>query len=152
MILSIFYHEIDNECPKEIYLNKYVRDKVCGSSEPKKWRDLGVELLNNDDDIKALDGLICNMDEKECCSKMFKFWRERQPLATWRQLIDALYVVKLNRIADDVEKLLIPKEQMQVSTNQHDGEQAQTLLFNHQPNQEGKLHDRYRNYSKVGGH
>ena len=95
----------DTELPKVKYLNRYVRDKVC-ASEPKKWEDLGKELLD-DDDIPALVAKTRNMDEKQCCSEMFKLWLERQPKATWRQLIDALLVLKLNRLAYDVENLLM---------------------------------------------
>ena len=63
------------------------------------------------------------MDEMKCCSVMFKLWCERQrPQATWRQLIDALYEVQLNRIASDVESLLRPaEEQEQIPTIQTDG-------------------------------
>lgn len=68
---------------------------------------MGEELLNNDDDITALDAATHGMDEKQCCSVMFRMWLERQPKASWRQLIDALYVIKLNRIANELENLLI---------------------------------------------
>ena len=68
---------------------------------------MGIELLGDDDNIAELDARTYNMSEKQCCSVMFKFWLERQPQATWRQLIDALYVLKLNRVANDVENLLI---------------------------------------------
>ena len=97
----------DDEVPKEKYLNKYVRDKVC-ASEYKKWRELAIELLDGDDDaVAALDARTYNMDEKQCCSVMFRFWLERQPQATWKQLVDALYEIKLNQVAADVKNLLI---------------------------------------------
>ena len=58
-------------------------------------------------------------DEKKCSSVVFELWRERQPQATWRQLINALYEVGLNRVAHDLENLLRPPwEQEQFSTNQ----------------------------------
>ena len=122
----IFTLTIVTDFPKEIYFNKHVRDKICGSGEPGKWRDLGIELLVNDDDIAELNARTRNMDEKKCCSVMFELWRQRQPHATWRQLISALYEVGLNKVANDLENLLRPAgEQEQFSANQDAGEMPQ---------------------------
>ena len=104
-ITSTFSSIIENEIPKAKYLDRHVRDKVC-ASEPRKWEDLGKELLD-DDDLPALTARTCNMNERQCCSEMFKIWLERQPEASWQQLITALHMVKLNRLADNIEKLLI---------------------------------------------
>lgn len=62
--------------------------------------------MRNDNDIAEMNALTCNKDEKQCCSVMFKLWLERQPGASWRQLIDALRAIRLDRVASDVEKLL----------------------------------------------
>ena len=119
----IFTFIIVNDFPKEIYFNKHVRDKVCGASEPGKWRDLGIQLLVDDDGIAVLNARTRNMHEKQCCSVMFELWRERQPHGTWRQLISALYEVELYKVANDVENLLRPAgEQKQSSANQDAGE------------------------------
>ena len=116
-ITSTFSSTIENDIPKTKYLDRHVRDKVC-ASEPRKWEDLGKELLD-DDDLPALTARTCNMNEKQCCSEMFKIWLERQPEASWQQLITALHVVKLNRLADNIEKLLIRSpEQSKVHLNQ----------------------------------
>ena len=91
---------------------------------------MGAELLN-DDDITELDAGTRNMDEKQCCSVMFKMWLERQPKATWRQLIDALYAVKLNRIADELENLLMqskPRKRKQTLATNNTNEQSQKIL------------------------
>ena len=79
---------------------------------------MGIELLD-DDDVKTLDARAPQgLDEKECYSVMFKLWRERQPHGTWRQLIKALYKLKLNRVAEDVENLIRPAGEQE----QHAGE------------------------------
>ena len=116
-VCVIFTFTIVTDFPKEIYFNEYVRDKVCGAGQS---RDLGVQLLVDDDDIAVLDARTRNMDDRtKCCSVMFQLWRERQPQATWRQLIDALKKVKLNTVANDLENLLRPAgEQKQFSANQ----------------------------------
>ena len=44
----------------------------------------------------------------KCCAGMFSIWLERQPDASWRQLITALTNVKLVSLATEVEKLLAP--------------------------------------------
>ena len=119
----IFTFTIVTDFPKEIYFNEYVRDKICGAGQS---RDLGVQLLVDDDDIAVLDARTRNMDEWQRCSVMFQLWRERQPRATWRQLIDALKKIKLNTVANDLENLLRPAgEQEQFSANQDAGEMPQ---------------------------
>ena len=91
-----------NECPDVIYLNKYVRGKVCAAD---KWRDLGIELMGQDA-VYVLD--IIRVDNpynvEECCSRMFTEWRQRTPKASWKQLIEALKEVKLNQLASELEK------------------------------------------------
>ena len=112
----------DNEAPKQIYLNRYVIDRICATTG--RWRDLGIELLGNDDDIVALDAKTRNMDEKQCCSVLFKFWLERHPQASWRQLINALYALNLNWLGDDLETKL----QKQISINQKELQQLQNRI------------------------
>jgi len=53
-------------------------------------------------------GVDCRNDVRECCSRMFTLWRERTPKANWKQLIEALKEVKLNRLASELEGLLTP--------------------------------------------
>ena len=122
--------------PREVHFNNYVRTKIC-ASESGKWRDLAVELLNDDYAVTVLDARTQNIrGEKQRCSVMFKFWLEKQPQATWKQLIDALYAIELDSLANDVTYFLIqgqkhidsksPKQSKQVEVdqpqNQDDGE------------------------------
>ena len=50
-----------------------------------------------------------------CCSSMFSLWLERQPGASWKQLITALINVNLVSLATEIEKSLTttPSEQQQ---------------------------------------
>ena len=45
---------------------------------------------------------------KECCSRMFNEWRQRNPTASYRHLIDGMKEVNLIQLASEVGKLLIP--------------------------------------------
>ena len=37
-----------------------------------------------------------------CCTKMLQLWLERQPDATWEQLIQALQEIEMNELATRV--------------------------------------------------
>ena len=97
-----------NDCPNDQYLNKYVREKVCAAGT-NKWRDLGIVLMGQDAafglDVIKVD---CPNNVKECCSRMFTEWRQKDPKASWRILIDALKEVQLTQLASELEDLLIP--------------------------------------------
>ena len=49
----------------------------------------------------------------QCCSDMFSLWLERQPEASWGQLINALIRINLGSLANEVEALLKPVSQVQ---------------------------------------
>ena len=98
-ILSFF---AGHQRPTQKYLNRYVK-QVIG----KKWYDLGIELLENDD-IGALNNIQSDhsKDQEECCTKMFQLWLTKQP-ASWNQLIEALRNIKLNHLATSIEEMLL---------------------------------------------
>ena len=48
-----------------------------------------------------------------CCSSMFTLWLQREPEASWKQLIDALNKINLKQLASEIKKSLIPLEQQQ---------------------------------------
>lgn len=94
--------------PEEKFLNRHVRQQLCAKSA-HMWKDLGVELLGSGNSV-TLDVIKnSNSDATECCSAMFQLWLDRQPAASWRQLIKALKQLQLNHLANEVEsKLTIP--------------------------------------------
>ena len=94
-----------NNRPTIKLLNKLVKKSVA-----TKWYDLGIELLD-DGNLQALDEIQKNnpRDASMCCTKMFQLWLERQPDASWRQLIQALREpnIELNELANTIEQKLI---------------------------------------------
>ena len=70
------------------------------------WKDLGVELLGEGSN-DALDVIENSKgDVMSCCSAMFKLWLDRQPTASWRQLLQALKQLQLNYLANQIESKL----------------------------------------------
>ena len=71
---------------------------------------MGVELLA-EEDVQALDEIQSNYprDASTCCTKMFQLWLDRQPAASWRQLIEALREpnIELKELANTIEQKLI---------------------------------------------
>ena len=94
-----------NNRPTLKLLNKLVKRSVT-----TKWYDLGVELLA-EEDVQALDEIQRNnpRDVSTCCTKMFQLWLERQPDASWRQLIQALREpnIEMNELANTIEQKLV---------------------------------------------
>ena len=93
-----------------------MRIHICGSSNnPEVWRDVGRELLKKllGEEVESeLNTIAVDSHGSviKCCSGMFSLWLERQPEASWRQLIDALINVKLVSLATNIENLLIPSK------------------------------------------
>ena len=122
-----------NECPEEKYLNKFVRDAICGNtSNPDVWRDLGIILIGQES-VFLLNTIKINNpgNVKGCCSEMFSLWCQRQPKASWSQLINALKEINLNTLADKIWNLLLPPmEQPPIKDVQH-MQQLDTSMYIH---------------------
>ena len=89
-------------------LNKHVRKGVSS-----KWHDLGLELLEQEDEEKLNEIKINNpSDVGECCKEMFQLWLRKCTDATWNQLIQALKEVELNNLATTIEGMLIPAKEI----------------------------------------
>ena len=87
-------------------LNKHVRKDVSS-----KWHDLGLELLEQEDEEKLNEIETNNPnDVSKCCKEMFQLWLRKCTNATWNQLIQALKMVELNNLAVKIEGMLIPTE------------------------------------------
>ena len=88
-------------------LNNHVRDKVA-----PKWRDLGIQLLNDKQHV-MLDIIEENHhhDVKTRCTEMFKYWLSVDTKASWNKLIEALErideIALVEKIKIDVLKGLI---------------------------------------------
>lgn len=115
---------LGNDCPEYKYLNKFVREEVCAAcvNSHGKWQDLGIVLMGQKSASKLdIIQVKYKEDVMQCCSAMFKLWRQTQSEANWNQLIRALKEVELNALAAKIEKLLLPSVKQQ-----HTGDQLQT--------------------------
>ena len=83
-----------------------------------RWHDLGLELLEQEDEDE-LNELRANNpnNESECCKKMFELWLRKRNNATWFQLIQALREIDLNTLAHKVERMLMPMEETMPHNN-----------------------------------
>ena len=110
----IFFLIVEDR-PNISYLNSHVRSHICGACalNSEIWKDLGLELLGQDStsvaDLNTIS--VNNRDVVGCCSSLFSLWLQRQPEASWKQLIDALIKIKLNLLASEIKKSLIPEQQ-----------------------------------------
>ena len=74
------------------------------------WYKIGLNLLNEDDEHKLdLIKINCRENTNKCCMEMLKLWLQKQPNASWDQLIEALKSegVELNYVASIIEGKLI---------------------------------------------
>jgi len=102
MILSFTYIGSDHPAFKNL---RFVRDLVAD-----KWYDIGLELLEQKDE-RTVNIIKRNNagNVAECCTEMLELWLNRQPNATWNQLIKALRApgIELNNAASKIEKMLL---------------------------------------------
>ena len=74
-----------------------------------QWLDLGLELLEPEDEGKLLTIKSNNPNTSECCREMFQLWLEKYSNnATWLRLMQALREIDLNTLADKIEGMLLP--------------------------------------------
>ena len=87
-----------------------MRGHLCAKGA-QTWKDLGIELLEvgNDEALDVISNNNSDSDVEKRCSAMFRLWLDRQPNASWRQLIEKLEQLQLNYLANQIKsKLEIP--------------------------------------------
>ena len=75
-----------------------------------RWFDLGLELLDPEDDNKlsAIDA-NCKIEGVQiCCKKLFDEWLEYDNVS-WHILVQAIRKIRLNHTATKIEKLFKSK-------------------------------------------
>ena len=96
--------------PEVLHLNRHVRSQLCAAcaDNPEAWKDLGMELMPGSE--AALGTIAANSHGNviTCCSSLFKLWLQRQPNASWRQLIQALKDIGLDKLATEIKGKLEP--------------------------------------------
>ena len=94
---------IGKERPSLIHLNQHVLKPVA-----KHWYELGINLLETSEELDILQTNYPNNVEA-CCIEMFQLWLQRQPKASWNQLINTLRKddIKLKTEANEIEQKLL---------------------------------------------
>ena len=95
---------IGTDRPALKYLNKYVKPNITA-----KWYDLGVELLDVEDEpLLNTIKVDHHRDSDRCTAEMLQLWLERKSDASWNQLIQAFREpnIKLETLALKVECML----------------------------------------------
>ena len=76
-----------------------------------RWYELGLVLLDTkyQNQLSIIEADVKN-DAITCCRKMFSKWLNTDELASWDKLIQAVTVVQLNSVANDIKELLLQGE------------------------------------------
>ena len=103
----MIYNCVGTGCPALKDLNDYVRNGVG-----KKWFDLGLQLLDAEDEetLSKIETDNCR-DTDKCVTEMFRLWKRRKSDACWDQLIKALKKpsINLDVLAESIQNLLLPE-------------------------------------------
>jgi len=79
-------------------------------NNPEVWKDLGRELIPGDSSSvdAALSEISVNNRDNVAgrCSSMLAVWLDREPNASWGQLINASRVTNLGQLATEIERKL----------------------------------------------
>ena len=92
--------------PEKRYLTTHVRGQLCAAGE-KAWKDLGEQLKLSDESLGTIEA-NARGDVIKGCDSLFKLWLEKQPKASWRQLIEALEVIEQDNLATQIKEKLEP--------------------------------------------
>jgi len=71
-----------------------------------RWYDIGIQLLDSDSGVLDIIKGNYPQDISTCCREMFKEWLDRQPGASWNQLIQVLVDIDMKTMADKIKSLL----------------------------------------------
>ena len=76
-----------------------------------RWYELGLVLLDAkyQNELSIIEADIKN-DAITCCRKMFNKWLNTDELASWDKLKEAVRIVQLNSVANDIGELLLQGE------------------------------------------
>jgi len=103
IILLYFITVTGHHRPELRQLNRYVL-QVC-----HMWQDIGIQLLDprHVQEVQLLR--TSREDQRTCCMLMFQLWLDRQPSATWSDLLQALREphIGLNFVASTIEEEIL---------------------------------------------
>ena len=75
----------------------------------EQWFDIGLELLEPEDEPQLRIVRSSKLGTIECCAEMLELWIDRQANATWNQLIKALRApgIEMYSVASTIKNMLI---------------------------------------------
>ena len=107
MISSRLIHDLSvvDDRPQKKYLSRHVRGQLVAACEInlQAWKDLGIELIPDGEVVVSTIAASNKGDVTRCCALMFDKWLERDPKASWRQLIEALDIIGLDTLATQIK-------------------------------------------------
>ena len=80
-------------------MHEFVRDDIAS-----KWEDLGVELLNEEQRSKLKNITKNEREVEDCCTKLFIYWLDAYPDASWNKLLEALKKMKQNNLVEKIKR------------------------------------------------
>ena len=84
------------------FLSKHVMHQIA-----PKWLEVGLELLSSEDEAKLYEIRENHPNNAtHCTSEMLKLWLDRNPKASWNQLLEALRVLLYNALAETLKDML----------------------------------------------
>ena len=83
------------------FLSKHVVHQIV-----PKWLEVGLELLSSEDEARLYAIRATYHDATNCTSEMLRLWLDRNPKASWNQLLEALREVHYNTLAETLKDML----------------------------------------------
>ena len=80
-------------------MQKFVKNDIAF-----KWEELGVELLDEEQLSKLRHIAKDEHEVEDCCTKLFNYWLDTDPDASWNKLLEALKNIKQNYLAEKIER------------------------------------------------
>ena len=110
MLFLSHINTVVDDRPKEVHLNRYIRPQLCAACDvnPQAWKDLGRVLIPDTEAELSTISVQYHNNVVDCCSSLFQLWLQRQPNASWKDLLDALKKIKQNHLATQIERMLVP--------------------------------------------
>lgn len=112
-MLIIIFHILGSESPAAKFLNKHVVTVIA-----PHWYKIGIELMRIEDEgtLKTMNYQYSS-DMIKGAERMLELWVDRQPKASWYQLIAALREPHIGLVAkaNQIENMLMP-EGMKLTT------------------------------------
>ena len=93
---------IGTDKPTSRLFNRYVRDDIAS-----KWEDLGVVLLNNEQQSMLKIIAENKPDVQHRCTELFNHWLSVDVNTSWDKLIKALEIINQKNLAENIRRIIL---------------------------------------------